>query len=342
MRLAAAIIVPLTWFTHPPSGVRPTASRSRTTSRSISSCLNEHRAGNPISPLIDGSSRVLLRYFYDGGTLKQGRLCQLDPAGAAAATGSELIGALIEDGVDMTRFFAAVYETQASTGAWLPVLRHITNQGMLSSASDDVRLPLSTIASDGTSVARRIDVKLFPRAVAGFDAARSAQAALPSGKLPRSGYFGIGVVGAKNQANLGTLWRSAFQLGARFLFTVGTRYRSQPTDTIHAISRVPLFQLEDWTAFAEHFAPHGAKWVAVEFGGEPLSEFEHPLDAVYLLGSEDAGLPTSVRRACHHVVSIECENCAPASDLIRRKRTRRYPVRAVRRDRRVPRTETRR
>ena len=41
-----------------------------------------------------------------------------------------------------------------------------------------------------------------------------------------------------------------------------------------------------------------------------LEDFEHPLDAVYLLGSEDAGLPTSILRACHERVSLRAENYA--------------------------------
>ena len=56
----------------------------------------------------------------------------------------------------------------------------------------------------------------------------------PSGRIPRTGYYGVGVVGGKNANNLGTLWRSAFQLNAAFLCTVGTRYRAQPTDTADA------------------------------------------------------------------------------------------------------------
>ena len=40
-----------------------------------------------------------------------------------------------------------------------------------------------------------------------------------------AGFFGIGIVKAKHEANVGTLWRSAWQLGAGFLFTVATRFR---------------------------------------------------------------------------------------------------------------------
>ena len=111
--------------------------------------------------------------------------------------------------------------------------------------------------------------------------------ATPSGDIPVSGYFGADVVNTKNQANVGTLWRSAYQLGASFIFTIGTRYRHAPTDTVRATQRLPMYEHDSWNAFVES-APRGARWVAVEFGGTPLEEFEHPLDAVYILGSEDA------------------------------------------------------
>ena len=119
---------------------------------------------------------------------------------------------------------------------------------------------------------------------------------------------------------MGTLWRSAYQLGAAFLFTVGTRYRQQPTDTLRTDSRLPLFELDDWSAFV-NFAPARAKWVAIEMGGTPLAEFEHPHNAVYILGSEDAGLPPSILSACHEVVSIPSEryssyNVASAGSIV--------------------------
>ena len=67
---------------------------------------------------------------------------------------------------------------------------------------------------------------------------------------------------------------------------------------VNAASRVPLFELAEWSDFA-NFAPKGAKWVAIEFGGTPLEDFEHPPNAVYLLGAEDVGLPTAVLRGEH-------------------------------------------
>ena len=258
------------------------------------------RRGTPISPVgFSSDDPVLLRYIYDGGELRHGRLCELIPSSPDAATGPEIMACLRAEGVDLDRFRPCVYETLLSTGGWLPI-------------KDEFSLPLAATASstDGEppAVSRRIDVKLFPAASC-LEANCAEQALTPNGDLPVSGYFGIGVLNSKNQANVGTLWRSAFQLGAQFMFTIGTRYRHAPTDTVRAVQRIPLFECDDWTDFAA-FAPRGAKWVAIEMGGTPLEEYEHPLNAVYILGSEDSGLPKSVFRACHDVVSLRAENYA--------------------------------
>jgi tRNA G18 (ribose-2'-O)-methylase SpoU len=274
--------------------------------------LSKHpaRGGTPVSPKSFAADEVLLRYMYDGGTLSQGRLCSFLPQSTNAATGAEVQTSLAKDGVDLERFYATVYETAQSTGGWV----RCEDEGMqlpLDDWNDDVEGP----------VARRIDVKLFPREVAAdMDANRAQQMATPSGDIPISGYFGIGVVNTKNQANVGTLWRSAYQLGSSFIFTIGTRYRHAPTDTVRATQRLPMYEHDSWNSFVES-APRGARWVAVEFGGTPLEEFEHPLDAVYILGSEDAGLPKAVLRACHSTVSLRAEryasfNVAIAGSLI--------------------------
>ena len=212
------------------------------------------RGGTPVGPAINPDA-VLLRYMYDGGQLSQGRLCELTPARPDAATGREVLAALVADGVDLGRFYPCVYETAASTGGWLPLLRHVrsldgdADGGAAGGEDDEVVLPLAGCDagdenSDGV-VSRRIDVKLFARASPARDASEAEEAATPCGALPVSGYFGVGVVNTKNQANVGTLWRSAYQLGAQFVFTVGTRYRHAPTDTVRATQRLPLFEVRE-------------------------------------------------------------------------------------------------
>jgi tRNA G18 (ribose-2'-O)-methylase SpoU len=45
--------------------------------------------------------------------------------------------------------------------------------------------------------------------------------------------------------------------------------------------------------------------VGIETEGTPLSEFQHPAQAIYLLGSENDGLPEEILQKCNVVVSIE-------------------------------------
>lgn len=117
------------------------------------------------------------------------------------------------------------------------------------------------------------------------------------------GYFEIGILRGKTPANVGTLWRSAYQLGATGIFTVGKRYPQQASDTVKASRHIPCREFLDFDALLAA-QPFGAPIVAVEMGGRPLAEFNHPDRAVYLLGAEDQGIPASVLARCQHVVSL--------------------------------------
>ena len=118
------------------------------------------------------------------------------------------------------------------------------------------------------------------------------------------GYFEAGVYNAKNEHNVGTLWRSAYQLGAAGLFTIGRPYRRQPGDTFGSIHQIPLRQYPSFEEFLRA-RPVGAVLVGVEMGGVPLSRFRHPEKALYLLGAEDIGLPEHILAQCNAVVSLE-------------------------------------
>ncbi len=104
----------------------------------------------------------------------------------------------------------------------------------------------------------------------------------------KRGYFGVGMYHTKTETNVGTLWRSAFQLGASFIFTVGKRYKTQSSDTPKAWKNIPLYHYE---VIEQLVMPKDVLLVCVEQGGTPLSNFAHPERAIYLLGAEDHGLP---------------------------------------------------
>ena len=121
------------------------------------------------------------------------------------------------------------------------------------------------------------------------------------------GYFEIGIYNGKTASNLGTLWRSAFQLGAAGIFIIGNRFRKQASDTVKAWRSVPLREYMDF----EHFLscrPYDCLLVGVEMGGRSLTGYHHPERAVYLLGAEDSGLPNLVMEQCNSIISLDAIN----------------------------------
>ncbi|MEN6410477.1 MAG: TrmH family RNA methyltransferase [Anaerolineaceae bacterium] len=122
-------------------------------------------------------------------------------------------------------------------------------------------------------------------------------------------YFEIGIYHPRNDVNVGTLWRSAYQLGAAGIFTVGKPYKRQTSDTSNTHVQIPLRCYE---TIEEMLAarPMGAVLVGVEIGGAPLAAYKHPQCAIYLLGSEDMGLPPKAAALCNDLIAIESVNRA--------------------------------
>jgi rRNA methylases len=134
------------------------------------------------------------------------------------------------------------------------------------------------------------------------------------------GYFEIGIYRSKTAPNLGTLWRSALQLGAAGIFVIGQRYKLQPSDVFRSWRHIPLRQFDTFEQFLDA-RPHDCPIVGVEMGGTTLTEYRHPQRAIYLLGAEDHGLPNRVRDQCQAIVSLEAlgplsYNVAVAGSLV--------------------------
>jgi len=119
------------------------------------------------------------------------------------------------------------------------------------------------------------------------------------------GYSAIGILYHKREYNLGTLWRSAYILGASFIFTIGTKYKKQTSDVLKTWSRIPLFHYDDFEEFRNNI-PYDCRLVGVELTDDatPLKDFKHPRRAIYLLGAEDNGLPQKVLDQCHEVIQL--------------------------------------
>lgn len=117
-------------------------------------------------------------------------------------------------------------------------------------------------------------------------------------------FFEIGIYAPIHNENIGTLWRSAYQLGAAGIFIIGKVRRSQSSDTSKTQQQIPFRIYPNWNDFLQH-RPQRSRLVAVEMGGTPLKTFQHPPEAIYVLGSEANGLPQHVLADCEFVVSLE-------------------------------------
>ncbi len=123
------------------------------------------------------------------------------------------------------------------------------------------------------------------------------------------GFFGIGVYHPKTEHNIGTLLRSAQNMGAAFVFTVGRRYQKQATDTGNATMHLPSYHHDTLDDLIRHL-PHATPLVGVELDPRAtmLADYRHPERAAYLLGAEDHGLPPAVIDRCHSLVQIESDS----------------------------------
>jgi len=122
------------------------------------------------------------------------------------------------------------------------------------------------------------------------------------------GFFGIGIQNGKTPENLGVLWRSAQNLGASFIFTIGNRYAKQACDTHKAVGAMPYFHYDTFEDFYRNL-PKGAQLVGVEKNenATQLETFKHPRRCVYLLGAEDHGLSKLAQEKSHFLVQFKSE-----------------------------------
>ena len=134
-----------------------------------------------------------------------------------------------------------------------------------------------------------------------------------------NGYFGIGVYHPKTAENIGTLWRSAQNFGAAFIFTIGKRYIKQASDTTNATRKIPLFEYVSFEDFKTHL-PFGCRIVVIEQteGAQELSGAHHPESAAYLLGAEDTGIPEDMMVGNQKVFvdTPSCLNVAVAGSIV--------------------------
>jgi len=135
-----------------------------------------------------------------------------------------------------------------------------------------------------------------------------------------NGFFGIGILNNVDGLNIGTLWRSAFILGASFIFTIDRKYKKEGSDITCAWSKIPLYHYDCFDDFKDNI-PFSTQIIAIEKKGDAqrLETFHHPDRAIYLLGNEKNGLPEKIISQCHSVLRLPGEfslNVAVAGSIV--------------------------
>ena len=134
------------------------------------------------------------------------------------------------------------------------------------------------------------------------------------------GFYGIGIWQPIKGVNVGTIWRSAQAFGASFIFTVGTKYKRQSSDTTHATRHIPLYQYEDTDDMIAHL-PYDCPLIAIEFLPDAtwLPSFSHLPRCAYILGGENKTLGHQVLDRCVatlYIPTAYCLNVAVAGSIV--------------------------
>ena len=148
--------------------------------------------------------------------------------------------------------------------------------------------------------------------------------------ISKEGYYAIGIYYGKTEHNIGTLWRTAYILGASYIFTVGKRYKKQTSDVLKTWSRIPLFHYKDMDDLLSNI-PYDCRLIGIELTDDAvdLHQFEHPQRGIYLLGAEDLGLPDEVLEKCHFMIKLQGNsslNVAVTGSIVCHDRVSKIPL----------------
>ena len=120
-------------------------------------------------------------------------------------------------------------------------------------------------------------------------------------------FCGVAVEAPKLHGNIGVLFRTAATLGnVDFLATVGARYdKNNHWDPCDSHRILPTWHFDRFADLRQRL-PLCSVLVGVELTSDSvdLADFEHPDRAVYLFGSEDAGLSPQARRSCRSIIRL--------------------------------------
>lgn len=133
----------------------------------------------------------------------------------------------------------------------------------------------------------------------------------------------LGLINPKDAANVGSVLRALGCYGADAVVYTGNRYdyaARHHTDTKNLRQQADMRKVSSMSDVLAEL-PAGTRLVCVELvvGATPLPEYQHPHDALYVFGPEDASLPADVVSMADDVVyipTIGCMNLAATVNVV--------------------------
>eukprot|EP01062_Namystynia_karyoxenos_P040658 TRINITY_DN29627_c0_g1_i3.p1 TRINITY_DN29627_c0_g1~~TRINITY_DN29627_c0_g1_i3.p1 ORF type:complete len:382 (+),score=59.16 TRINITY_DN29627_c0_g1_i3:62-1147(+) len=246
------------------------------------------------APAAARDGEVGVRYFYKGQAPGRGKVifCAC-PTGGLPAT---LVRArLCSAGLDLDRLAPYYYSER-----W---------QGYVALPTEEETIPLTSADPP------LLDVQLEELPGLTERAMRSLRVDAPDG------FFGIGIVRGKTESNHGLLWRTAYQLGASFTFSIGARYKQRGdggSDTYRsAISCPPWVRPSGISATSEilpESPPMGPLSLRSKPEAPPLTHSSTPTVVSTFSGARTTGCPVLFyRRATRSSPFPACEGRATTS-----------------------------
>lgn len=128
------------------------------------------------------------------------------------------------------------------------------------------------------------------------------------------------LINPKYPHNLAATIRACSCFGIEYLYYTGERMEIKEGDRLPREERMKGYKEVIWRRDDTPIYGSGTP-VCVEIceQSEPLTTFQHPIDAVYIFGPEDGGVTQSFKVKCHrfvHIPARHCLNLAAAVNVI--------------------------
>lgn len=122
----------------------------------------------------------------------------------------------------------------------------------------------------------------------------------------------VGLINPKHARNVGAALRACSCFDVRQLWYTGNRV---PMNGKHRLPREERMkgyadvEVRQYDKIFDQFADVTPVAIEIMPGSEPLTEFEHPENALYIFGPEDGGLERVTLQHCHRFITIPARHC---------------------------------